>query len=76
MRLTLDIDPRTAARLNEAAQNAGLSSAEWIVRLIERNTLPEWPPSVKSLVGAWRSESWLEKDGHTIQGQDAHRESF
>lgn len=76
MRLTLDIDPRTAARLNEAAQNAGLSSAEWIVRLIERNTLPEWPPSVKSLVGAWRGESWPEEDRHTIQGQDAHRESF
>lgn len=66
MRLTLDIDPRTAARLNEAAQNAGLSSAEWIVRLIERNTFPEWPPSVKSLVGAWRDESWPEEDGHTI----------
>lgn len=76
MRLTLDIDPGTAARLNEAAQNAGLSSAEWIVRLIERNTLPEWPPSVKSLVGAWRDEPWPEEGEYTIHGQDTHRESF
>ncbi|MDS4022056.1 MAG: CopG family transcriptional regulator [Candidatus Competibacter sp.] len=76
MRLSLEIDPHTAARLNEAAQNTGISPSEWIVRLIERSTIPEWPTSVKSLVGAWRGEPWPEEDGRATRGQDVPREPF
>ena len=75
MHLTLEIDNRLAARLNEAAQNAGLPPAEWIKRLIESHTTPAWPDSVKALAGAWRDEPWPE-DLRSSLGQDTPRESF
>jgi hypothetical protein len=73
MHLTLELDHHLATRLKEAAQNAGLPPAEWITRLIERNTAPEWPASVKALVGAWRDEPWP-SDLRSISSQDAQRE--
>ena len=75
MHLTLELDNHLAARLNEAAQNAGLPPAEWITRLIETHTAPAWPASVKALVGAWRDEPWPE-DLRSSTGQDAPREPF
>lgn len=73
MHLTLELDHHLADRLKEAAQNAGLPPAEWITRLIECNTAPQWPASVKALVGAWRDEHWTE-DLRSIAIHDAHRE--
>jgi hypothetical protein len=75
MHLTLELDDRTAACVNTAAQNAGLSPAEWITRLIERQTAADWPDHVKALAGAWRDEPWPDTAG-AAAGQDMPREPF
>ena len=75
MHLTLELDDRTVARVNAAAQNAGVSPAEWIKRLIEHQTADVWPDHIKALAGAWRDEPWPDNTGATV-GQDMPREPF
>ena len=74
MHLTLELDDQIAARVNAAAQNAGLPPDEWIKRLIAQSTA-DWPASVKALTGAWRDEPWQEEELASL-GQDVPREPF
>ena len=51
--LVLELDTDTALKLQEAADRAGLTRDEWLVRLIEGRLSGNWPESVKQLSGAW-----------------------
>lgn len=74
MHLTLELDDQTAAHVDAAAKNAGLSTDQWIKRLIAQSTA-DWPASVKALAGAWRDEPWPEEECAAL-GQDVPREPF
>ena len=45
----LEIDDATEARMNTAAKTAGLSSQQWLKRIIDEQTITSWSDSVKAL---------------------------
>lgn len=51
--LVLELDAETVSKVEEAADRAGLTRDEWLVKLIEGQLGENWPPSVRQLSGAW-----------------------
>lgn len=51
--LVLELDTETVSRVQEAADRAGLTRDEWLVKLIEGQLGESWPASVRQLSGAW-----------------------
>jgi hypothetical protein len=49
--LLLEIDEITEAKINAAAKTAGLSTQQWVQKIIEEKTATTWPNSIKALAG-------------------------
>ncbi|WP_428354697.1 hypothetical protein [Methyloprofundus sp.] len=71
----LEIDDATEARMNTAAKTAGLSSQQWLKRIIDEQTITSWSDSVKALAGAWQ-DMFFAEDLRTGEGQDVEREKI
>ena len=74
-RITLYIDDETAAKLKEAAKQAGLSRSRWLANLIQQSTATESPPAVRELAGAW-TDLKTAKSLRRGAGRDARRQRF
>jgi hypothetical protein len=74
-RLLLEIDETTEAKINAAAKTAGLSTQQWVRRIIEEKTATSWPSSIKALAGAWQDAPFAEAL-RTAEGHDVAREDF
>ncbi|MGR8935403.1 MAG: CopG family transcriptional regulator [Gammaproteobacteria bacterium] len=73
--LTIELDEQTGYDLEARARAEGLDVQEWVERLVRRHVHPQWPDSVRALVGAWPdfpSAEELRQGG----GQDVPRESW
>ena len=73
--LVLELDAETVSKVQEAAERAGLTRDEWLVRLIEGRLSGSWPDSVTQLSGAWPDFP----DVETLREQhkeDVPRETF
>ncbi|MDZ7703523.1 MAG: hypothetical protein U5L04_03450 [Trueperaceae bacterium] len=53
--ITIELEPHTAAKARQAAQDEGLSLSQWVTRLVEAKVevATTWPDEVKALAGAW-----------------------
>ena len=71
----LEVDEVTEIRINTAAKTAGISSQQWLKRIIDEQTITVWPDSVKALAGAWQEFPFAE-DLRSEEGQDVLREKF
>jgi hypothetical protein len=73
--LIVEIDETTEARIIKAAKIAGLSTQQWLKRIIDEKTVTSWPDSVKALPGTWQDVPFAE-ELRAGEGQDASRENF
>ncbi|MBE0471053.1 MAG: CopG family transcriptional regulator [Methyloprofundus sp.] len=73
--LILEINEATEARIKAAASHAGLSSQQWLKRIIDEKTINSWPDSVKALAGAWQ-DAPLAEELRAGEGQNIQREPF
>ena len=73
--LILEIDETTEKRINNAAKIAGLSSQQWLKRIIDEKTIPTWSDSIKALAGAWQDFPFAEQL-RAGEGRDVLREDF
>jgi hypothetical protein len=51
--VTIELDDQIAHELEVRARTEGLNAQEWVERLVRRHVHPQWPESVRALVGAW-----------------------
>ena len=73
--LVLELDTETALKVQEAAERAGLTRDEWLVKLIEGQVGGRWPDPVKQLSGAWPDFPEV-KSLREQQQEDVPRETF
>ncbi len=73
--LLLEIDETTEAKINAAAQTAGLSTQQWLRQIIEEKTATSWPNSIKALAGTWQDAPFVEAL-RAAEGHDVAREDF
>ncbi|MCQ8105753.1 hypothetical protein NP590_16710 [Methylomonas sp. SURF-2] len=73
--LLLEIDETTEAKINAAAKTAGLSTQQWLRRIIDEKTATGWPKSIKALAGTWQDAPFAE-ELRAAEGQDIAREDF
>ena len=73
--LLLEIDETTEAKINAAAKTAGLSTQQWLQKIIDEKTITTWPNSIKALAGMWQDAPFAEELRAT-EGQDISREDF
>jgi hypothetical protein len=59
--LIVEIDETTEARIISAAKTAGLSTQQWLKRIIDEKTVSSWPDSVKALAGSWQDRPFAEE---------------
>ncbi len=59
--VTLYLDEETAARLERAAGEDGISRSRWVADMIRRRLLDRWPRSVEELAGAWEDAPTAEE---------------
>lgn len=72
VQITLDIDEETLAKLNAAANAAGISQSEWIIDAV-RSRIGEWSEIVRSLAGTWPEAPFAE-ELRSRYGVDGKRE--
>ena len=73
--LLLEIDETTEAKINAAAKTAGLSTQQWLRRIIDEKTSTSWPNSIKALAGTWQDVPFA-SELRAAEGQDVAREDF
>lgn len=73
--LLLEIDETTEAKINAAAKTAGLSTQQWLHKIIDEKTVTTWPNSIKALAGTWQDAPFAEELRAT-EGRDILREDF
>lgn len=71
--VTITLEDQIAQDLQARARTEGLNVEEWIERLVRRHVHPEWPESVRALVGAWPDAPTAEERRQSC-GQDLARE--
>jgi hypothetical protein len=73
--LLLEIDEITEAKINAAAKTAGLSTQQWLQKIIEEKTSTTWPNSIKALSGIWQDAAFAEAL-RAAEGLEISREDF
>jgi hypothetical protein len=73
--LLLEIDEITEAKINAAAKTAGLSTQQWLQKIIEEKTATTWPNSIKALAGIWQDAAFAEAL-RAAEGLEISREDF
>ena len=73
--LLLEIDETTEAKINAAAKTAGLSTQQWLQKIIEEKMATTWPNSIKALAGIWQYAAFAEALRDT-EGLQISREDF
>lgn len=73
--VTITLEDQVAQDLQARARTEGLNVEEWIERLVRRHVHPEWPESVRALVGAWPDVPTAEELRQS-HGQDLAREPW
>ncbi|MCX7102508.1 MAG: hypothetical protein NTX38_13745 [Methylobacter sp.] len=70
--LIVEIDETTEARIITAAKIAGLSTQQWLKRIIDEKTVSTWPDSIKALAGSWQDVPFAEelRSGETPAATD------
>jgi hypothetical protein len=51
--VTIYLDDETERLAREAALAKGIPLSKWVAERVQRGARAEWPPSVRSLAGAW-----------------------
>ncbi|MEX1368683.1 MAG: DUF6364 family protein [Nannocystaceae bacterium] len=72
--LTLYLDDSTVAKVEAAAQAAGVSASQWVAKLIAERTRDAWPDDVASLAGSWKDETIAAAEPGESYGTDIPRE--
>lgn len=73
--VTIALEDQVIQDLHARARTEGLNVEEWIERLVRRHVHPEWPESVRALVGAWPDAPTVEELRQS-HGQDLAREPW
>ena len=74
--IVLDINEKVLQTLQQQASESGTTPQQWLENLILQHLSPEWPNSVRALIGAWAGEfPNVESLRHT-SANDLPRESL
>ena len=73
--VTLYLDEETAANLDRAAREEGISRSRWVAGIVQQRLRDRWPASVERLAGAWSDIPTAEELRSSLP-EDTPRESF
>lgn len=74
--LTIYLDDETAARMKQAAREAGVSRSHWVAEVIREKTSAEWPESLRRAIGTWEDDFPRAEEIRAGLGEDTPRKSF